>query len=351
MDKRIVIMAGGTGGHVFPALAVAQSLLEKGWRVSWLGTKKGLESRVIPEQGIEIDWLSVSGIRGKGLLAKVSSLLGLLKACLQARRILRKRKPHVVLGMGGFVSGPGGVMTKLLGIPLIIHEQNRVPGTTNRLLAKIATRVLEAFPDSFNKNINAICTGNPLRKNFLLQPKEEVSAPAQPLRILVFGGSQGAKALNEIVPEAMALLPEVEVRHQTGAAMCEQVAARYKELAVNAEVTAFIDDMVEAYRWADLVICRSGAMTVSEVAAMGVPAIFVPLPGAIDDHQVANARFLADVGAGTILLQKDLNANSLAEKINQTGKRVKAMAQLARQCSRLDATEMVAGYCIAEAKA
>jgi UDP-N-acetylglucosamine--N-acetylmuramyl-(pentapeptide) pyrophosphoryl-undecaprenol N-acetylglucosamine transferase len=257
----------------------------------------------------------------------------------------------VVLGMGGFVSGPGGLMARLLGIPLIIHEQNRVPGTTNRLLAKMATRVLEAFPDSFNQNTKAICTGNPLRKSFLMQTKEEASALPQSFRILVFGGSQGAKVLNEIVPEAMALLSEVEVRHQTGAAMCEQVAARYKELSVNAQVTAFIEDMVAAYRWADLVICRSGAMTVSEVAAMGVPAIFIPLPGAIDDHQVANARFLADVGGGMILLQKDLNAHSLAEKISQAGKQVKTMAQAAKQCARLDATEVVAGYCIAEAKA
>jgi UDP-N-acetylglucosamine--N-acetylmuramyl-(pentapeptide) pyrophosphoryl-undecaprenol N-acetylglucosamine transferase len=351
MDKRIVIMAGGTGGHVFPALAVAQSLAEKGWRVSWLGTKKGLESRVVPEQGIEIDWLAVGGIRGKGVAAKLSAILGLFKACLQARRILRKRKPHVVLGMGGFVAGPGGLMARLLGIPLIIHEQNRVPGTTNRLLAKLATRVLEAFPDSFNKNTKAICTGNPLRKSFLLQSKEEASALPQVFRILVFGGSQGAKVLNEIVPEAMALLPEVEVRHQTGAAMCEQVAARYEELPVNAEVTAFIEDMVAAYRWADLVVCRSGAMTVSEVAAMGVPAIFIPLPGAIDDHQVANARYLADVGGGMILLQKDLNAESLAEKITQARQQVKTMTQAARKCARLDATEMVAGFCMTEAKA
>jgi len=351
MDKRIVIMAGGTGGHVFPALAVAQSLAEKGWQVSWLGTKKGLESRVVPEQGIEIDWLAVGGIRGKGVFAKMFSILGLFRACLQAGRILRKRKPHVVLGMGGFVAGPGGLMARLLGIPLIIHEQNRVPGTTNRLLAKMATRVLEAFPGSFNRNIEAVCTGNPLRKSFLQQPEKETGTLPQVLRILVFGGSQGAKILNEIVPEAMALLPEVEVRHQTGAAMREQVAARYQELSVNAEVTAFIEDMVAAYRWADLVICRSGAMTVSEVAAMGVPAIFVPLPGAIDDHQVANARFLADVGGGMILLQKDLNAESLAEKITQARTQVKTMAQAARRCARLDATEAVAGFCMTEAKA
>jgi UDP-N-acetylglucosamine--N-acetylmuramyl-(pentapeptide) pyrophosphoryl-undecaprenol N-acetylglucosamine transferase len=349
MGKRIVIMAGGTGGHVFPALAVAQSLLEKGWVVSWLGTKKGLESRVVPENGIDIDWLSVAGFRGKGIVSKLTSVFGLIRACIQAARILRKRKPDVVLGMGGFVSGPGGLMAKLLGLPLIIHEQNRVPGTTNRYLARIADRVLEAFPDSFSRKIEAVCTGNPLRKSFLTANKIEVGQPEQRVRILVFGGSQGAKALNEIIPDAMALLADVEVHHQTGAAMREQVAARYKELAVNAEVTAFIDDMVQAYQWADLVICRSGAMTVSEVAAMGVPAIFIPLPGAIDDHQAANARFLADVGAGVILPQKDLNAASLAEKINRIRQQLAPMAQSAKRCARLDATEAVAGYCIAEA--
>jgi len=349
MGKRIVIMAGGTGGHVFPALAVAQSLQEKGWQVSWLGTKKGLESRVVPENGIDIDWLSVAGFRGKGLGSKFRAVFGLIRACFQAALILRRRKPDVALGMGGFVSGPGGLMAKLLGVPLIIHEQNRVPGTTNRYLAKIADQVLEAFPDSFNRKVNAVCTGNPLRKKFLTAPKHEAEQTHQRIRILVFGGSQGAKALNEVVPEAMALLAEVDVRHQTGAAMREQVAGRYKALGIDAEVTAFIDDMAIAYQWADLVICRSGAMTVSEVAAMGIPAIFIPLPGAIDDHQVANARFLADVGAGMILLQKDLNAKSLAEKINQARKQLTSMAQSATRCARLDATESVVGYCVTEA--
>lgn len=349
MSKRIVIMAGGTGGHVFPALAVAQSLLEKGWQVSWLGTKKGLESRIVPDNGIDIDWLSVSGIRGKGLVAKLTAVFGLIMACFQAFKILKRRKPDVVLGMGGFASGPGGLMAKLLGIPLVIHEQNRVPGTTNRLLARIANRVLEAFPDSFNKKTKAVCTGNPLRKSFLTAPKDRSIEPERRFRILVFGGSQGAKILNEIVPEAIALLKDVETRHQTGAVMRDQVAARYQELSIDADVSAFINDMVEAYRWADTVICRSGAMTVSEVAAMGVPAIFVPLPNAIDDHQVANARFLTDVGAGVMLLQQDLNAGALAEKINSIRTQLPAMSKLAKQCARLDATDVVAGYCMAEA--
>jgi len=347
MAKRIVIMAGGTGGHVFPALAVAQTLIEKGWQVSWLGTQKGLEGRVIPEQGIEIDWLSVAGVRGKGWLSKITAVLLLIKACIQAAKILRKRKPDVVLGMGGFVAGPGGLMAKLLGIPLIIHEQNRVPGTTNRLLAGMANQVLEAFPDSFNKKLNAKFTGNPLRKQFV--GCAERKEAHQGINILVVGGSQGAQILNEVVPDALAELNGVEVRHQTGTAMQEQVESRYKELGVKAEVNAFIEDMVSAYQWADLVICRSGAMTVSEVAAAGVPAIFIPLPNAIDDHQTANARYLADAGAGLILRQKDLNAATLVEHITKVLKQLDVMSKTAKEYARLDATEVVAGVCMTEA--
>ena len=350
MPKRIVIMAGGTGGHVFPALAVAQSLQEKGWAVSWLGTQKGLESRVIPEQGIEIDWLSVAGVRGKGLLSKVSAVLLLVKACFQAVSLLRKRKPDVVLGMGGFVAGPGGLMAKLLGIPLVIHEQNRVPGTTNRLLARIANRVLEAFPKSFNGKLQAQCTGNPLRKPFLNLPERAVKPAGQPLNILVVGGSQGAQILNEVVPEAIALLANVAVIHQTGAVMVEQVREHYQRLGVNAEVQAFIEEMIVVYQWADLVICRAGAMTVSEVAACGIPAIFIPLPSAIDDHQTANARYLTDANAASILMQKDLNPQSLAEQITKISPQIAELGQSAKQCARLDATEAVATICIAEAK-
>jgi UDP-N-acetylglucosamine--N-acetylmuramyl-(pentapeptide) pyrophosphoryl-undecaprenol N-acetylglucosamine transferase len=355
MAKRIVIMAGGTGGHIFPALAVAQSLLEKGWEVSWLGTRQGLESRVIPENSIEIDWLSVAGVRGKGGLAKIKAVLMLLKACVQAGKILRRRKPDVVLGMGGFVAGPGGLMAKLSGIPLIIHEQNRIPGTTNRLLARIAAQVLEAFPDSFKKAVRAKCTGNPLRKQFLTLPEgrrmiaADGGLPQQDIKILVVGGSQGAQILNEVVPEALAGLAGGWVRHQTGAAMLEQVTCRYQTLGIKADVYAFIDDMVSVYDWADMVICRAGAMTVSEIAAVGVPAIFIPLPTAIDDHQTANAKYLTDAGAGVLLLQKDLNAATLADRIATVFQNLEAMRQAARRCARLDATEVVAGFCIAEA--
>ena len=324
MAKRIVIMAGGTGGHVFPALAVAESLMEKGWQVSWLGTHKGLESRVVPENGIEIDWLSVAGLRGKGLTAKISAVFMMFKACIQAMKILRKRKPDVVLGMGGFVAGPGGLMAKLLGLPLIVHEQNRVPGTTNRLLAHLADQVLEAFPGSFSEKVKAKCTGNPLRKEFLTSLKKGSQRTVNEVRILIFGGSQGAQILNETVPEAIAefqssgmAAQSVYIKHQTGAAMLSQVESRYKALDIKAETSAFIDDMVAAYQWADLVICRAGAMTVSEVAAIGVPAIFIPLPNAIDDHQRANARYLTDAGAGLLLMQSELNPVTLAEYYNK----------------------------------
>lgn len=352
MSKRIVIMAGGTGGHVFPALAVAQALIEKGWQVSWLGTQKGLEGRVIPEQGIEIDWLSVAGVRGKGWLSLITAVLLLMKACLQAFKILRKRKPDVVLGMGGFVAGPGGLMAKLLGIPLIIHEQNRVPGTTNRLLARMANQVLEAFPDSFNKKLKAKFTGNPLRKQFAIafDVPFSKSEPGE-IKILVVGGSQGAQILNEVVPNALAALASnaLQIKHQTGVAMQKQVDDQYRSLSMKAEVHAFIEDMVSAYQWADLVICRSGAMTVSEVAAAGVPAIFIPLPSAIDDHQTANARYLADAGAGLILMQKDLNTATLVEHITKVVKQLDVMSKTAKEYARLDATETVADICIAEA--
>lgn len=352
MGKSIVIMAGGTGGHVFPALAVAQYLIDQDWQVSWLGTRKGLESKVVPEQGIAIDWLPVAGVRGKGWAAKLTAVFLLLKACLQAWVILRRRKPDVVLGMGGFVAGPGGLMAKLLGIPLVIHEQNRVPGTTNRWLAKFAQRVLEAFPDSFNKNIKAQCTGNPLRKQFMLQAElATLKTDHNGLNVLVVGGSQGAQALNNALPEALAHIKDAVVTHQTGTAMQQQVAQRYAELAVTADVQAFITDMAAAYQWADLVICRAGAMTVSEVAAMGVPAIFIPLPNAIDDHQVANAKFLGEANASVTILQKDLDTPYLLTQIQTVRENLVAMSQAAQRCARLDATAAVAAACIAEANA
>ena len=370
MTKRIVIMAGGTGGHIFPALAVGQFLQNQGWQVSWLGTKAGLESRVIPENGIEIDWLSVSGVRGKGILSKVSAIFKLAKSCAEARKILKQRKPDVVLGMGGFVAAPGGLMARMLKIPLIIHEQNRIVGTTNRLLAKIATKVLQGFPNSFAPKFNAVCTGNPLRESLkhsspffsqngdephiMRRKKDFVSTSIQreeTLKIFVFGGSQGAKALNENVPNAIALLKNpVQVRHQTGAAMQNDVAEIYKTLNLNAEVSAFIDDMAAGYSWADLIICRAGAMTVSEVAAIGIPAIFIPLPNAIDDHQTANAKYLTEAGSAILLKQSDLTAENLAQQIEKICENLPQRREIARALAYLNATENVANICISEAK-
>jgi UDP-N-acetylglucosamine--N-acetylmuramyl-(pentapeptide) pyrophosphoryl-undecaprenol N-acetylglucosamine transferase len=349
MGKRIVIMAGGTGGHVFPALAVALWFVDHSWDVSWLGTHKGLESKVVPENGLAIDWLSVAGVRGKGLLSKIGAVFKLLQACGQAFVILRRRRPDVVLGMGGFVAGPGGLMAKVLGIPLVIHEQNRIPGTTNRMLAKFANQVLEAFPNSFKGIIKANCTGNPLRKQFQNTQAAKAPLAERNLRLLVIGGSQGAQALNEAIPDAFAKMQTIEIKHQTGTAMQTQVAKRYQVLGVKAEALAFIQDMVAAYQWADIIICRAGAMTISEVAAMALPAILIPLPNAIDDHQMANARYLSEADAAFILPQKDLNAESLIKLIEKIKGHLVVMAKAAKGCARLDATESVAQFCISEA--
>ena len=349
MDNRIVIMAGGTGGHVFPALAVAQWFRENGWQVSWIGTRAGLESKVVPENDIEIDWLTVSGVRGKGMVTKLMSLFKLIKACGQSFAILRRRKPHVVLGMGGFVAGPGALMARLLNIPLIIHEQNRIPGTTNKLLARFADQVLEAFPESFKPEVNAVCTGNPLRKTFQKAPVKIQKKADEPLHILIIGGSQGAQALNEAIPAALAKFENIEVIHQTGAAMQAQVAKKYQDLKIKAEVNAFIKDMVLTYLWADLIICRAGAMTISEIAAMSLPSILIPLPNAIDNHQMANARYLADVGAAYILPQKDLTTENLVSLVFKVKDRLEVMTAAAKQCARLDATQRVADICIAGA--
>ncbi|OAI17427.1 UDP-N-acetylglucosamine--N-acetylmuramyl-(pentapeptide) pyrophosphoryl-undecaprenol N-acetylglucosamine transferase [Methylomonas koyamae] len=352
MSGRIVIMAGGTGGHVFPALAVAQEMAARGWQVSWLGTQTGLEAKVVPAAGIDIDWLAVAGLRGKGLSAKFGGIFKLIQACRQARRILRQRRPNVVLGMGGFVAGPGGLMAKLLGIPLVIHEQNRVPGTTNRWLAKLAARkILEAFPNSFPAGVGAECTGNPLRRTFATLPDKQAWTPesGRNLRVLVLGGSQGAKVLNETVPAALAGFAKLDVKHQTGAAMQAEVENAYQSLNMNAEVAAFIDDMAATYQWADLIVCRAGAMTVSEVAAAGLPAIFVPLLHAIDDHQTANAKFLAEAGAALLLPQPELNAENLRNTIQQAMTSLHSMSRAAKAKARLAATQTVADICAATA--
>ena len=352
MVTRVMILAGGTGGHIFPALAVAEVMRSQGCEVRLMGTRAGMESRLVPKEGFPMEWLDISGVRGKGAKAQLQAPVKILAACWQAGRILRKFKPDVVLGMGGFVAGPGGLMARLLGIPLVIHEQNRIPGTTNRLLVKWADKVLEAFPDSFKAKTGAICVGNPLRRSIVEAMSAEPPPRQRGLRLLIVGGSLGAKALNETVPQALALSGEkIEIRHQTGESMRESTEAHYASLGLEAQVDAFIQDMAEAYRWADLAICRAGAVTVSELAAAALPSILIPFPHAIDDHQTANARYLMDAGAAVLLPQAQLTPHYLAEQLKyllQEPGRIPAMARNALALAKPDAALRVAEICLQE---
>jgi len=355
MVARVMILAGGTGGHIFPALAVAEELRFRGCELCWMGTPSGMEAGLVPKAGIPIEWLAVSGFRGKGWRAKLLAPFKLLLACWQAGRILRRFKPDVVLGMGGFVAGPGGVMAKLFGIPLVIHEQNRIPGTTNRLLVKWARKTLEAFPDSFPAGRGAVCVGNPLRRS-IVDAMAGAKPKAQDIpKLLVVGGSLGAKALNEIVPQAVALAGgKIKVRHQTGEAMRAETEALYARLGVEAEVVAFIQDMAGAYRWADLAVCRAGAMTLSELASAALPAILVPFPYAIDDHQTANARFFSQADAAKLLPQAQLTPEYLAEALKSLIHDPVQIAEMSRNAhglAKLDAARKVADVCLSEAGA
>lgn len=349
-SRRVAMMAGGTGGHVFPALAVASALRDRGHEVTWIGTAKGLESRVVPDNGFALDYVKVSGLRGSGLARLLAAPLVLSRAMWQAAGILRRRRPDLVVGMGGFVTGPGGVVARILGLPLVIHEQNAVPGLTNRILARLASRVLCAFPGTFPGR--AVVTGNPVRPEIASLP-----APGDrfgqrdglPLRILVTGGSLGAVALNELVPQAIArLAPEArpEVRHQAGRGKAEGARAAYGRAGVPADVSEFIDDVAEALGWADLVICRAGALTISELAAAGVGAVLVPYPYAVDDHQTANAGVLSRAGAAVVMQQQDLTPASLANWLTARDRpALLEMARQARACALPEATQRVAAIC------
>ncbi|MEY4194189.1 MAG: hypothetical protein RLZZ226_557 [Pseudomonadota bacterium] len=346
----LLIMAGGTGGHVYPALAVAEAWREAGHAVVWMGTRTGMEARVVPTAGIAMEWLDVAGIRGKGWRALLKSPVMLLRALWQSDRILRRVKPDVVLGMGGFAAGPGGLMATIRDIPLVLHEQNRIPGTTNRLLARLARRVLEAFPGSFPPGIGAVCTGNPLRQALCVPDQLVRTADDECLHVLVMGGSLGALILNEQVPEALSRLGcTLRILHQSGPAMLEQTRTAYSKLGLEATVKAFVDDMASVYAWADLVICRAGAMTISELAAAGLPAILIPFPHAIDDHQTANARYFSEAGAGILLDQKELGPERLAEIVGnllQKKDNLTRMGSLARTLARPDATREVVYHCM-----
>jgi len=344
-----MIMAGGTGGHVFPALAVADHLRALGWRVVWLGARTGMEATLVPKHGYEMAWVRFSGLRGKGLAAKLLLPLNLLVAFWQALRALRTQRPDVVLGMGGYIAFPGGMMAALLGRPLAIHEQNSVAGLANRVLAGVADHVLVAFPDALRK---ATFVGNPVREAIarIAPPAERFAGRNGPLRILVVGGSLGAAALNDIVPKALAQLP-ADVRpivtHQSGAKHVDELRANYARASVEANAVAFIDDMARAYADADLVICRAGATTVAELAAAGVAAILVPFPFAVDDHQTTNARYLADAGAGVLVQQRDLAPDALAGMLSGFSReRLLAMATKARALGKPDATRAVVDVCM-----
>ena len=352
MKGPVLIMAGGTGGHVFPALAVADKLKEQGVAVVWLGTKKGIESRVVVEAGYEIRWLSVSGLRGKNKLSLILAPFKLLRACMQALKVIIEIKPVAVLGMGGFASGPGGLMAYVTRKPLLVHEQNAIPGLTNTLLSKMAGVVIESFPNSFKKKLSARLIGNPVRTGIskLPEPAQRLQDRRDDLNLLVVGGSLGAAILNNTIPEMMTLIGEdkkVNVWHQTGERNINETQQLYKKLNVEARVDAFINDMAEAYEWADVVVCRSGAMTVSELAMAGVASILVPYPFAVDDHQTANAMYLVNKDAAILMHQTQLNAERLKDELMLlTRDKIINMSEAARKSAMPDAADNVAKICM-----
>jgi len=352
----VLIMAGGTGGHVFPALAVAGVLRARRRGIVWLGTRRGIEARLVPAAGYPLECIDVEGLRGRGLGGWLLAPFTLARALLQARAVLRRHRPGVVLGCGGFASGPGGVAARLARIPLVIHEQNAVAGLTNRWLARCATRVAEGFPGSFPAGRRALQVGNPVRAEIaaLPPPRQRAAGRSGPLRLLVFGGSQGAAALNRLLPPALAALPVTArpvVLHQSGARERDATERAYRECGVAAEVRAFIDDMAAAYADADLVVARAGALTVTELAAAGVAALLVPFPAAVDDHQTRNAAFLVEAGAARMLAEAGLTAERLAVELAALGAAGRAglvaMGEAARARAITDAAERVAALCLA----
>ncbi|MFT6897014.1 MAG: UDP-N-acetylglucosamine--N-acetylmuramyl-(pentapeptide) pyrophosphoryl-undecaprenol N-acetylglucosamine transferase [Paraglaciecola sp.] len=355
MNKTLLVMAGGTGGHVFPALAVADALTELGWHIHWLGTEERMEAKIVPKAGYAISFIDIAGVRGNGIARLLSAPFKIAKAILQARKILAQVKPDLVLGMGGFASGPGGVAAWMAGIPLILHEQNAVPGATNKILARIATKVMTGFDRTFVAQRRAqtdtkyLWVGNPLRAEFsAILAKSSVHAP---LHILVLGGSLGAKALNEGVPTSLAAFSGFTVVHQCGAGHLDSVKTHYQSQLQNGcswEAVEFIDDMPGAYQWADLVICRSGALTVAEVAAAGVAAIFVPLPHAVDDHQSKNALSLVNRGGAYLLKQTELQEgglNTILQECFNQPQQLLAMGHMAHKLAKLNAVQDVTHCC------
>lgn len=353
MNRTLMIMAGGTGGHIYPGISVGEYLKKKGWTIVWLGARTGMEARIVPPKGYAMAWIRFSGLRGKGLLRMLMLPLNLLVACWQSAAAILAHRPHVVLGMGGYVAFPGGLMAALLRRPLVIHEQNSVAGLTNRVLARFADHTLTAFPKPFKNNDLSQFIGNPVRADIgaISDPVARYAARGDtPLKVLVLGGSQGAAALNETLPCALKLLPEglrPTVTHQSGAAHIESLREAYATAGVAAELLPFIDDMAACYAAADLVICRSGASTVTELAVAGVASLLVPFPFAVDDHQTTNARYLVDQGAGLLMAQSQLTPDALAKLLQGlTRSQLAAMAVAARGVAKPNATRDVAHICM-----
>lgn len=352
MSKTIMIMAGGTGGHIFPALAVAEHLRGQGWNVVWMGSRAGMEARVIPPMGYTMAWIRFTGVRGKGWLRKLLLPFNLLVAFWQSARAIFLHRPDVVLGMGGYVAFPGGMMASFLNRPLVIHEQNSIAGLTNRVLARLADRILVAFPNACAASTAVIWTGNPVRSEItaIKGPEVRYANRAGRLQLLVIGGSLGARALNETVPQALALLgadTRPQVTHQSGSLHAEALREAYRLAGVSAELIPFVDDMAARYAAADLIICRAGASTVSEIAAAGIASVMVPYPHAVDDHQTHNARYLADRGAAVLIPQREFTPEKLAWLLGEfTREKLLAMAQAARAAGKPEATRAVAEVCM-----
>lgn len=353
-NRPIMIMAGGTGGHVYPALAVADYFRAKGVPLFWLGTAQGLEARVVPEQNIELLTIRIGGARGKGLLRLLLAPGAAFIAVLQALCLCLRRRPAAALGMGGFASGPGGIAAWLLRVPLLIHEQNRIPGTTNRILARFATKIMQGFPEAFSPGRQAVTTGNPVRQEIANLPAVKPRADGTPgaLRVLVLGGSQGARKLNQIVPQGLKRLSRgtrLEARHQCGRGQDSETAERYRNLGLETvRVEPFITDMAAAYAWADVAICRAGALTIAELCAAGLASVLVPFPHAIDDHQTANARYLSERGGAALLPENELTAERLETLLADlaTADKRGDMARKAKELARPGAAEAVGRFCL-----
>jgi len=351
----VLMMAGGTGGHVVPALTVAREMSSRGYQILWLGTKTGIEARLVPEAGFEIKWLDIGGLRGKGWKTRLLAPIRLIKAVLQARAVIRESRPVLAVGMGGFASGPGGLAAWLMQVPLVIHEQNAVAGLTNRVLARVATRVLSAYAGVFKQRHEVV--GNPVRAEItaLAPPAERFAGREGPLRVLVLGGSLGAVALNEIVPAALSQWSHrqpLAVRHQCGPRNLAQAEQSYRQHPLKngsvVEVLPYIDDMADAYGWADLVIARAGALTLAELAAAGLGSVLVPYPHAVDDHQTVNGAALVEAGAAIMIQQRDLSAQGLAQMLsNRLSDRqtLLSMAEAARQVAHPDALDKLVSHC------